>query len=225
MSYPQNLLKELIPAQEKYPPDIANRLTEVLETEKVFSQRYRRDAECISKYYEGGRTLEEIGTNYGITRERIRQIIKRGLKKMRRKAVLSYLTGETDTLEIAKSKKADNTVSEGDFSIPEDLPSSSEESISISELARRLSLRTSGRKKLRYADISSWLINVGDLMKTGDNSAPDTVPTEQGIAHGIKRAKRMNASGIEYVGIFLEPDAQKYVSDSLNEILAFMDGR
>ena len=35
----------------------------------------------------------------------------------------------------------------------------------------------------------------------------------------------MNTSGIEYVGIVLEPEAQKYISDSLNEILAFMDGR
>lgn len=225
LSYPQNLLKELLPDHEKYPPDIANRLAEVLETEKVFSRRYRRDAECISEYYEGGRTLEEIGTDYGITRERIRQVIKRGLKKMRRKAVLSYLSGETDTLESAKRKTADNTVSEDVFSSPDDLPPSTEESISISKLAGRLSSRTSGRKKLRYADISSWLINVGDLITTGDNSARVTVPTEQGIAHGIKRAKRMNTSGIEYVGIVLEPEAQKYISDSLNEILAFMDGR
>ncbi len=97
LSYPQNLLNELLPAQEKYPPDIAIRLTEVLGSESVFPQEYHRDAECISEYYKGGQTLEEIGTDYGITRERIRQIIKRGLKKMRRKAVLSYLKGETDT--------------------------------------------------------------------------------------------------------------------------------
>ena len=225
MGYPHNLLKELLPDREEYPSDIANRLATVLASERVFSQRYRRDAECISEYYESGRTMEEIGTEYGITRERIRQIIKRGLRKMSRKVVLSYLSGETETIEAPKSQETVTLVSTDKRSNLNDPPSVTEESISISELARRLSTNTPSRKTLRYADISSWLIAVGDLATIEDDMGNTIVPTEQGLAHGIKRGHRVNAAGIEYVGIFLEPDAQNYLSDNLGNILTFLDRR
>lgn len=225
MGYPHNLLKELLPDREEYPSDIANRLAKVLASERVFSQRYRRDAECISEYYESGRTMEEIGTEYGITRERIRQIIKRGLRKMSRKVVLSYLSGETETIESPKSQETVTLVSTDKRSNLNDPPSVTEESISISELARRLSTNTPSGKKLRYSDISSWLIAVGDLATIEDDMGNTIVPTEQGLAHGIKRGHRVNAAGIEYVGIFLEPDAQKYLSDNLGNILTFLDRR
>ena len=225
MGYPHNLLKELLPDREEYPSDIANRLAKVLASERVFSQRYRRDAECISEYYESGRTMEEIGTEYGITRERIRQIIKRGLRKMGRKVVLSYLSGETETIEAPKSQETVTLVSTDKRSNLNDPPSVTEESISISELARRLSTNTPSEKTLRYSDISSWLIAVGDLATIEDDMGNTIVPTEQGLAHGIKRGHRVNAAGIEYVGIFLEPDAQKYLSDNLGNILTFLDRR
>ena len=225
MGYPHNLLKELLPDREEYPSDIANRLAKVLASERVFSQRYRRDAECISEYYESGRTMEEIGTEYGITRERIRQIIKRGLRKMSRKVVLSYLSGETETIEAPKSQETVTLVSTDKRSNLNDPPSVTEESISISELARRLSTNTPSGKTLRYSDISSWLIAVGDLATIEDDMGNTIVPTEQGLAHGIKRGHRVNAAGIEYVGIFLEPDAQKYLSDNLGNILTFLDRR
>ena len=225
MGYPHNLLKELLPAREEYPSDIANRLATVLASERVFSQRYRRDAECISEYYESGRTMEEIGTEYGITRERIRQIIKRGLRKMSRKVVLSYLSGETETIEAPKSQETVTLVSTDKRSNLNDPPSVTGESISISELARRLSTNTPSEKTLRYSDISSWLIAVGDLATIEDDMGNTIVPTEQGLAHGIKRGHRVNAAGIEYVGIFLEPDAQNYLSDNLGNILTFLDRR
>ena len=224
LGYPFNLLRELLPDREEYPSDIADRLAAVLASEKVFSQKYRRDAECISEYYKSGRTMEEIGTEYGITRERIRQIIKRGLKKMSRKVVLSYLSGETETIEAPKSQETVTMVSTDKRSISNDPSTVTGESISISELARRLSKKMPSGEKLRYADISSWLIAVGDLATIEDDAGSTTVPSEQGVAHGIKRGHRVNAAGIEYVGVFLEPDAQKYISDNLNNILAFLAG-
>ena len=169
--------------------------------------------------------MEEIGTEYGITRERIRQIIKRGLRKMSRKVVLSYLSGETETIEAPKSQETVTLVSTDKRSNLNDPPSVTEESISISELARRLSTNTPSGKTLRYSDISSWLIAVGDLATIEDDMGNTIVPTEQGLAHGIKRGHRVNAAGIEYVGIFLEPDAQKYLSDNLGNILTFLDRR
>ena len=47
------------------------------------------------------------------------------------------------------------------------------------------------------------------------------IPNSQGNEHGIKRGRRTNASGIEYIGVFLEPNAQAYIADNLDSILAF----
>lgn len=216
-NYPYNLLKELIPDQKELPEDVMNRLEAVLASERIFTQRYLRDAECLRKYFEDGRTLEDIGSDYGITRERVRQIIKRGIRKLQRKAVLSYLTGETETLELTQ-----HTATAGGNNIAADgILQLSEEAISISELARRLSARISNEEKLRYTDISSWLIAAGDLLKVEDGTAIITIPTSQGNEHGIKRGKRTNAAGIEYIGVFLEPSAQAYITNNLDSILAF----
>ena len=42
-----------------------------------------REREIISKYFEQRMTLEEIGKFYGVTRERIRQVMSRGLRRFR----------------------------------------------------------------------------------------------------------------------------------------------
>ena len=90
-----------------------------------------------------------------------------------------------------------------------------------SELARRLSAHISNEDKLRYADVSSWLVASGDLVRVEDGTAIIMIPTSQGNEHGIKRGRRTNASGIEYIGVFLEPNAQAYIADNLDSILAF----
>ena len=97
----------------------------------------------------------------------------------------------------------------------------SKEAISISELARRLSAHISNEDKLRYADVSSWLVAAGDLVRVEDGAAIIMIPTSQGNEHGIKRGKRTNAAGIEYIGVFLEPSAQAYIADNLDSILTF----
>ena len=90
-----------------------------------------------------------------------------------------------------------------------------------SELARRLSAHISNEDKLRYADVSSWLVASGDLVRVEDGTAIIMIPTNQDNEHGIKRGRRTNASGIEYIGVFLEPNAQAYIADNLDSILAF----
>ena len=216
-NYPRNLLKEVISDQNELPADVKDRLEAVLASERIFTPRYLRDAECLRKHFEDGRTLEDIGNDYGITRERVRQIIKRGIRKLHRKAVLSYLTGETETLEFAQHTA---TAGGNNLALDSILPLS-KEAISISELARRLSAHILNEDKLRYADVSSWLVAAGDLVSVEDGAAIIMIPTSQGNEHGIKRGKRTNAAGIEYIGVFLEPSAQAYIADNLDSILAF----
>ena len=42
-----------------------------------------REKRCIIEYYKNGLTLQQIGREYGVTRERVRQILCSGLRKVR----------------------------------------------------------------------------------------------------------------------------------------------
>ncbi len=98
----------------------------------------------------------------------------------------------------------------------------SENSKSISEMARRLSEKTvhTFGVKLRYEDIASWLVSEGDLKESEDNNGITIrVPTKQGEQHGIYKGKRVNSSGLEYEGVFLEPPGQQYIRENLGRIL------
>ena len=227
--YPDNLLEAIMPGQTEYPEDIEKRIAVVLESTKVFTERYRRDADCIRSFFKDGLTLQELGDLYGITRERIRQLLARAIKKMRRAVVLSFLRGENDTFfnsGIEKSEKIDieNYNTKIDSGLYSDLPIASEESISISMLARSLSKRTTSINacKVRYADISSWLIKGGYLETYEKDGKTIAVPTEQGVNQGIKRGRRINSQGVEYNGVFLEKEAQIFIEEHLGDIIEFI---
>lgn len=50
-----------------------------------------------------------------------------------------------------------------------------------------------------YADVTSWLVAAGDLVRVEDGAAIIMIPTSQGNEHGIKRGRRANADGIEII--------------------------
>ena len=223
-SFPENLLKSLFREQEKFPSDVEKRVLAILDSETVFPAYYRRDADCIRAYYNDGLTLRDIGDHYGLSHERIRQLINRAKKRMRRKDVRSFLLGETDNdifsgagakpIEQEKPKKSQSITKAPD------------EPISITDLLQRLSENTKklyGRK-LRHVDITSWLIFKGDLRTAGDADEEYFEPTPQGEHHGIRRGKMVNAIGTKYIGISLDKAAQEYIEKSLKDIIVFLDG-
>jgi RNA polymerase primary sigma factor len=57
-----------------------------------------REKEIIAKYYgldgKEGRTLEEIGNELSLTKERVRQIKDKAEKKMRSSALLNSITAD-----------------------------------------------------------------------------------------------------------------------------------
>lgn len=77
--YPYNLLDDLFgePFDHVISEDEMNGLTAAL------SSLSEREQEVLHMYYEEEKTLEEIGKVFGVGRERIRQIVAKGLRKLR----------------------------------------------------------------------------------------------------------------------------------------------
>lgn len=76
--------------------DMVVRETQRVEVQQLLATLPPRTASVISMYYGIGMkhpmTLNDIGENMGLSRERIRQIINRGLRKLRTKSVSSDFT-------------------------------------------------------------------------------------------------------------------------------------
>lgn len=221
--YPQNLLKALYGmSQTAYPLDVEGRIKTVLDSEVLFPGRYSRDAECVRAYYKENATLEELGNRYDLSRERIRQLIKRASKRLKRTAVQAYITGEVD--DFSPTRKTDRysppPLSDS-VSVLADVPPVTEDSITISEMAKRLSKRTEKDYgvKLRFSDVASWLIATGDMDEYNDNGTIIRLPTKQGNLHGIVLGRKINSAGYEYKGLFLELPAQAYISENIDELV------
>lgn len=78
----------------------------------IESLQNKREQECVYMYFKDGMTLKQISDKYGVTVERIRQIIAKALRKLRHPARSQFIkhgaTGgtiydEIRTLELRKS--------------------------------------------------------------------------------------------------------------------------
>ena len=78
---------------------LKGKLSEVLST---LTERERRILEMRFGLVDGcRRTLEEVGTQYKVTRERIRQIEAKALRKLRHPTRSCHLKGFLDVPEVA----------------------------------------------------------------------------------------------------------------------------
>ncbi|MDC7280010.1 hypothetical protein NXH64_10915 [Butyrivibrio fibrisolvens] len=222
--YPYNLLEKILPDQEMYPEDIEQRIMAIIEIKK--DGRYGRDYECILKYYRDGMTLAEIGYEYTLTGERVRQLIARGLRRLKSKDNIRYLNGKADTLIVPAGKISANILSSTSVNV-EAIPfynsKISEDAFSISKTLMDLFNQGISEKRLQYIDVIQWFYSVGDINVYEENGKNIYVPTAQGDLHGIKRGIGKTVSGKEFFGILLEPTGQKYISDNLHEIIKFID--
>lgn len=110
--WPYNLLDEVYHPYEKVPPeDIEERVYKALETLTP------REAHVILSYYKDDGTLEEVGKEFRVTKERIRQIIIKAIRKLRcpsRSMLIEYSDEELALKrEIASEKiKLEETLAE-----------------------------------------------------------------------------------------------------------------
>ena len=101
--YPENLLTdiglELVFGKPEYTPlndDQMAGLAHVLTTIR------EREQEMIRLRYEEKKTLQEIGDQYELSRERVRQIIAKGVRKLRHPSRTVYIRDGFDKVELAQ---------------------------------------------------------------------------------------------------------------------------
>lgn len=92
--------EELLPEDYVMNNNLRDKLLEMISS---FSDRERDVIMLRFGFYDGKpRTLEEVGQKYGVTRERIRQIESKALRKLRHPARIKKLEGYYDEYSIKK---------------------------------------------------------------------------------------------------------------------------
>lgn len=64
-----------------------------------------RERGMLEKHYKDNRTYSDIGTDYGVTRERVRQVIVRALRKLRYYSRLNVIENGLEVIRERKRKK------------------------------------------------------------------------------------------------------------------------
>ena len=107
--YPQNLITDVglqyVFGEETY-TELSSEQNEGLE--HALSTLLEREQDMLRLRYQEHKTLQEIGDQYGLSRERIRQIVAKGVRKLRHPSRLSYIRdGYRDTELALKIKCAE----------------------------------------------------------------------------------------------------------------------
>lgn len=76
--YPYNALESAGISDIQVPPDLVGCFSEVL-----IARCTDKEKQCIELFYRDRKTLSQIGEHYNLSRERIRQIIGKGLRKIK----------------------------------------------------------------------------------------------------------------------------------------------
>lgn len=102
-SWPENIRTEILGYSEVTPmtDDQYAGLLYAIDTTLT-----EREGKCIYGYYRDDATLREIGQEFGVTVERIRQIIAKGLRKLRHQAIIPYILVGFDGAEARKKRTA-----------------------------------------------------------------------------------------------------------------------
>ena len=215
--YPGNLLKAIFDEPTELPADVSERLQAAIN--ELFAEHDRSRA-ILTARFEAGRTLESIGEVYGISRERVRQIVEKDLRKLRRKNVRAYLSGETEQLRKPKpsTKEAQPLLRLR----PDQLARyvCDPDGISMTVFARRLTeLKDADQPgELTGRQLSEQLLVEGFL--TEQFAETDNLlrrPTPAGEAVGIILTARTKESGEAYTMVTLTEQAQRWLIDRLSE--------
>ena len=116
VSYPENLLLDICNTTKEETPDVFRLFPTDIEArlENVLALLTEREQHILNLRYREKYTLERIGEEIDRTRERVRQILKRSLKKLCFSRRMAYLRGESDSPLPVKRKSKHDTEKEYD---------------------------------------------------------------------------------------------------------------
>lgn len=167
--YPFNLALEIFGGDERFKDLLPEYLKEIVDTELT-----ERETKCIHLRFEDLKTYDEIAAEFNVTRERIRQILAKAIRKLRHPhratkyiAVPKYeynmLQQENASLKsyLAEIEKSLNLPSDEDPFVV--LPFFSKPIIEMDLSVRSYNCLTRTGKFKRYGDFQNY--KVSDLMK------------------------------------------------------------
>ena len=90
--YPYNLIKTFkLPLEVPLSDQVKKNLEDVIDVKLT-----KREAMCVRKYFGEYKTLEEVGEEFDVTRERISQIIAKAGRKLRHPSTYIFITRGLD---------------------------------------------------------------------------------------------------------------------------------
>lgn len=133
--------------------------------------------------------------------------------------ILKQIVDNKGKFKVEMPDRADYTVT------PEQLKqfAFSEQPISVSELTKRLNdlVNPLYVKELKRGVITDWLTEIGMLSDNIVNNKTRKRPTAQGMNIGIITEERTNQYGTPYEGVFYNLNAQHFIIDNIDTIIAF----
>jgi len=98
--WPYNLLDEIYMPYDKVPPeDIEDRLLKAIDT------LLPRERDVVLEYFKEDKTMDEVGRDFNVTRERVRQITKKAVRKLRHPSVVKIIDHSAKELELMRQIK------------------------------------------------------------------------------------------------------------------------
>lgn len=113
IQYPENLIRG-IGVEKVFGTDPYTELTpeQIKGLEHAISQLSSREADIIRMRYQEHMTLQEIGEEYAISRERVRQLVEKSLRRLRSQKRIAFIRDGYEqaelTLKIACAKEIRN---------------------------------------------------------------------------------------------------------------------
>ena len=102
IDYPYNLVEEVCEEEELATTDLLG------SVEYALFSLTDRERDITHLYYRDGKTLEEIGKIYGVTRERIRQVVAKAVRKLKHPSRRKYIElGVLGVIEKMKEEYAE----------------------------------------------------------------------------------------------------------------------
>lgn len=102
--YPEDLLDEILKLNENLIYDYKYAIENFDENwEYVKTTLTLNEGKCIELYYKNGLNLQEIGKEIGLTKERIRQIINKGIRRLSHPSRLKILVEGYKNIKEVKS--------------------------------------------------------------------------------------------------------------------------